>query len=165
MFILNVCFLLQEISNTVDDIGDTSCVRKSICGLNLMEESSKGVYVGPKDGVEQTDVFVTMDETHLKIHFYELGRSIELSKNTCAFIKEKSTSILDAIKSSECVSFNIKIDASSIVKVTNSEVPREMIDIRVWYRNCVGRWAPTRRGVRLHYIHFRNTLSLIEKML
>ena len=136
-------FLLQEIVNGDEsDIGDTSSIRKSLCGLELMEEGEKGVYIGPKDGQDQTDVFVTEDSTHLKIHFYELQRCIELSRETSNFI----------------------LDTTSIIRVTNSEVPREMIDIRVWYKNCVGRWTPTRRGVRLHYIHFNNVITLMEKM-
>ena len=146
------------------DIGDTSSVRDSLCGLKLMQEGDKGIYVGPKDGQEQTDVFVTKDETHLTIHFYELERCIELSKETCMFIADKAPAILSAIRNSECTNYEVKKDATSIVRITNSEVPREMIDVRVWYRNCVGRWTPTRRGVRLHYIHFNNILLLIKKM-
>ena len=147
------------------DIGDTSNIRDSLCGLKLLEEGEKGIYVGPKDGQEQTDVFVTKDETHLNVHFYELERSIELSKESCIFIAEKADAILSGIKNCECVSYDIKADATSIVRITNSEVPREMVDIRVWYRNCVGRWTPTRKGVRLHYIHFKNILLLINTML
>ena len=146
------------------DIDDTSNIRSSICGLKLMGKSSKGVYIGPKDGEEQCDVFVIIDDTHMTIHFYEYKRKLDLSRDSCGYILEKGHSILENIKDNVIFTYTRKIGSSgtSMLKISNLNVNIEMVDMRIWVTNCVGRWVPTRNGVRLHYVHMKNLLTLMK---
>lgn len=130
-----------------------------------METSLKGVYIGPKDGDIQSDMFVKSDATHLKIFSKEAERELELSKEVALFIKQKAAEIEEAIRKNQAISLKYPLNTSSMLKITTSDVPNEMVDTRIWFRNCIGRWAPTRKGARMHYIHMMNVISLIDVFL
>ena len=115
-------------------MSDTKHVRKSINGSTLLEEDEEGYYIGPKDGDKQVDIHVKFDSTHFSITMKQLDRTLEFSKQTGAFILEKGDEILKAIKENSIIKSKCTIDACSILKITNEDVPREMIDLRVWFR-------------------------------
>lgn len=144
-------------------MGDTEDIRNSLTGMKLMEEGPEGIYVGPKDGEDETDVFVTMDLTHLTV--INGDRSLEISRQVARFLKTKELDIKSGMVSGETFGYTHQLDNNSILKVTNDDVPREMIDVRVWYTNCVGRLAPTKKGARLHYIHLCNIFALLDEFL
>lgn len=147
----------------LQDIGDTTEIRNSLCGLELLEEGSDGIYVGPKDGEDETDIFVKVDDTHMKI--INGDRCLELSRQTAYFLKSKEKDIKSGIVNGESFVYTRQLDPTSIFRITTNEVPREMLDCRIWYKNCVGRFAPTKCGARLHYIHMVNIFTIIDEFL
>lgn len=137
-----------------------------MCGKNLMEETGNGVYIGPRDtDEEQSDVHVKFNETHLTIIQFGGERKLELSKESAVFLQENQKAVLEGIWRSDQFSFSINLNPASSLRITNKDVIQEMCDLRIWYKNCVGRWAPTRKGARLHYIHVINLFVLIEEFL
>ena len=155
----------MELQNENDDIGDTSKLRKSTCGLDIMEsDSDKGIYIGPKDGIDKCDVFAFCDATHLTIKLIQYEKTFEISKYMCLKITKKGEEILKNLEKYETVNIIFKKDPTSILKITTEDIQKEMLDIRIWFKNCVGRWIPTRKGVRIHYIHFKNILHIINEM-
>lgn len=128
-----------------------------------MERGTLGVYIGPKDSDSQADLFVKTDHTHINIYSKEIGRELELSKEAALFLNGKAAAMEEAVRKNQAVSFKHQLNTSSVLKITTSDVPREMIDIRIWFRNCVGRWTPTRKGARIHYIHLMNFIQIINE--
>lgn len=137
-----------------------------MCGKKLMQETTQGIYIGPRDSEDgQSDVFVKFNETHLTVYQFDGDRKLELSKNSASFLHDKQADITDAIRKGEVFTVSIQLDPSTSLRITTKEVMQEMVDIRVWYRNCVGRWSPSRKGARLHYIHVVNLITVIKEFL
>lgn len=130
-----------------------------------MESSYKGIYIGPKDGDIQSDYFVKSDETHITVFSKEAERELEICKEAALFIRQKAVEMEEAVRKKQAVSFKYPLNMSSMLKITTSDVASEMIDIRIWFKNCIGRWAPTRKGARMHYVHMMNFLNLIDDFL
>lgn len=148
---------------------DTSQVRDSLCGLKLMEESTKGIYIGPKDWENgQADVFISVDQTHLSLFYTAANkedRELSLSRSLCSFITAKEKLITDGMNNQVDITFGKQIDRNNALKITTSNVPKEMIDLRIWFKNCVGRWAPSKKGARLHYIHMLCMFEILKSFL
>lgn len=131
-----------------------------------MEDTPSGVYIGPRDSEDdQSDIFVKCNETHILIEQFKGVRTLELSRDTGSYVLSLEKQILDGIRNAEIFTFSKNLDPTTSLRITNREVVQEMGDIRIWYRNCVGRWAPTRKGARLHYIHFTNLFLVIKDFL
>lgn len=152
-------------ASTIEDIRKLyPNVRDSNAGLEMLGEGVDGYYLGPKDYAdEENDIHMDVDSTHFKVAGLSDGKKFSFEKTLGGFLLSNESSLLEAMKKGADIEFESAVDKTSVVRLSTKSLPRDMCDMRVWFKDCVGDFKPTRNGIRLHYLHVLNFFAVLKK--